>query len=184
MHSDATLVFNMLEVAESLDQLAASTDCRGALAWRLGENADKARATAVELARRRDAAIAMIELERENLQLKAKLQKTEQEVVKLRLRQHGTRNKERGSHAKLPRAAPRAKPRIVTGKSVDSSTKEMRALAEQFQALGETEPAIRREDRPTGLDESARPVLTDTKMKVPPEVRSTNSRAERIGSEG
>ena len=58
--SDASLVCGMLEVAASLDRLAAAACNSRGITWRcLEDNARKVRASAVVLAKRVDATVAM-----------------------------------------------------------------------------------------------------------------------------
>ena len=170
IRSDATLVYNMLEVADSLERLAVSAGGHGdSFARCLRENATKARASAVELAKRMDIGPAMAALERENFQLKERLLKVEQEMGNLRRSQHEKVNKEEDSYPKLPRVAPRATLRAVTksGKSSGNSATEIGALTEQFKALGESEPTLVRTNRLMDSSEPIRPELVDSKRVVP-----------------
>lgn len=81
----ANLAVNILEVADSLEQMASTANnLKGTYVRRLRDDADKARPNATELAKRTTSAGAQIALEQENLQLRAKLQKAEEEIAELR----------------------------------------------------------------------------------------------------
>ena len=170
MSSDATLVCSMLEVAASLDRLTTSAgESSDTFRRCIQDSTRKARATAVELAKRVDTATAVAALERENAQLRERLLKAEREIEKLKFRHYGTERKEGGNHTKPPLAAPKALPRARVGKTVDTSAMEIRALAEQFQALGETELVPLGTERRMDHDQTARSVQAHSVMAVPPE---------------
>ena len=87
----ASLAVNIMEVADSIEQMAAS-NLKGTYVRRLRDDAGKARASATELAKRTTVADAQIALEQENLQLRAKLQKANEEIENLKKRHTTERN--------------------------------------------------------------------------------------------
>lgn len=71
-----------MEVADSLEQMAPTAgNLKGTYVRRLRDDVGKARANATELAKRTTMAGAQVTLEHENLQLRAKLQKAEEEIA-------------------------------------------------------------------------------------------------------
>ena len=85
----ASLAVNILEVADSLEQMASTANnFKGTYVRRLRDDADKARANATELAKRTTMVGAQIALEQENLQLRAKLQQVNEEIAELRRKRH------------------------------------------------------------------------------------------------
>ena len=74
----AILADSILEVADSVEQMAATArNLKGTYVRRLRDDAGKARANAIELAKRTDTTAAMAALEQENIQLRARLQKAD-----------------------------------------------------------------------------------------------------------
>ena len=178
VRSDTALVHCLLDVADSLGRLAVSADRYGdAYEKSLWENASKVRDSAVELAKRLDIAAAMSALERENSLLKERLLKVEQEMASLRLHPREV-SKEKDIYPKPPLAAPRGVVRTAMepGKSSQDRTTEIGALAEKFQALGESEPSPLRANRPMGSNEPVRPEVTDPKRMVPLQVSEAGKR--------
>ena len=96
----ASLAVNILEVADSIEQMAATAgNLKGTYVRRLRDDADKARANATELAKRTTVAGAQTALEQENLQLRARLEKAEEEIEVLRKERYqpGRVEEEKGS---------------------------------------------------------------------------------------
>ena len=115
-----------------MDRLATSAgESRDTFRGCIQESARKARATAVELAKRVDTATAVVALERENAQLRERLHNAEREIEKLKLKtwHYETVKEEDGNYAKPPLAAPRALSRARVSKTVDASATEIGALS-------------------------------------------------------
>ena len=165
-----TLIDSLIEVADSLDEMANSAgDLRGAFVRRLRDHARRTRANAIELARRMDTAAVMAAVEQETSQPRVRLPKADQEIGDMETLQQEKEDTERGICSKmLPtvhRAEPVADPKI--DKLVSSNVTEIRALAEQFQALGESESAGARDDRPIGQTQDVRPEPAGPEMELP-----------------
>ena len=83
----ANLVMNILEVADSLEQMApTANNLKGTYVRRLRDDAGKGRANATELPKRTTAAGTQIVQKQENLQLRARLQQVSEEIAELKRR--------------------------------------------------------------------------------------------------
>lgn len=159
----ANLAVTILEVADSMEQIAATAgNLKGTYVRRLRDDARKARASATKLAKRTTAVGAQVALEQENLQLRARLEKANQEIEELRGRKHHSGKDEdgKGSHTSEPTESRRQQtPEIIhpkPPKQVGMTTrakqrigqmeeqgeyqnikKEMQYLTEQVKALRE-----------------------------------------------
>ena len=93
----ANLAANLLEVADDLERIAATSgNLKSTYIRRLRDDAEKARAGAKELAKRTSAAGAQVALEQENLQLRARLQQAMEENIELKKRGPHPETKEAG----------------------------------------------------------------------------------------
>ena len=107
----ANLAVNILEVADSIEQMAStSNNLKGTYVRRLRDDAGKARANVTELAKRATVTGAQIALEQENLQLRAKLQQANEEIAELKRRRQTDRDE----------AGDRSRPAAATGKKAQT----------------------------------------------------------------
>ena len=165
----ATLIDNLVEVADTLDEMANSAnELKSAFVRRLRDSARRTRANAIELAKRMDTAAAMAAVTQEVTQLRAKLLKADQEIGSLKMLQLEKVSTGSDALPKMPptfhRAEPVADPE--TGKLVGSNATEIRALVEQDKVLSESELAGAKDDRPIGQTETARPESADPEMEM------------------
>ena len=176
----AILADSILEVADSLERVAATSgNLKDTYVRRLRDDAGKVRANAIELAKRTDTTAAMAALEQENIQLRARLQKADQEIESLKVRQEEKNDKDRGNHSKVPPTVNRARPTAAPegDKLVESSVRtEIRALTEQIQALRELVFALMRGDRPIGQNEFVRREPASSGMERPPNAREDQTK--------
>ena len=167
----AILADGILEVADAMERVAATSgNLKGTYMRLLRDEAGKARANAIELAKRTDTSAATAALEQENVLLRARLQKAEVEIESLKLRQNEKDGVERGNRDKVSPTVSRAKPAAAPEKKklVDSDVKqEIRALTEQVQALKELVFALMKGDRPIGQNAFARREPASSTMERP-----------------
>ena len=101
----ANLAVNILEVADSIEQMAStSNNLKGTYVRRLKDDAGKARANVTKLAKR--ATVTGAQIAQENLQLRAKLQQANEEIAELKRRRQTDRDE----------AGDRSRPAAATGK--------------------------------------------------------------------
>ena len=81
----ANLAVNILKVADSIEQMASTAkNLKGTYIRRMRDDAGKARANATELAKRTTASGPLLALEQENLRLRSRLLKAEEEIAELK----------------------------------------------------------------------------------------------------
>ena len=148
----ANLAVNILEVADSIEQMAATAgNLKGTYIRRLRDDAGKARASVTELAKRTKVTGALAALKQENLQLRARLHKADQEIEQLKEKnRQSEREKEKekgkgkgedergkGGRATEPpteRIGQQAGPEEVN-RDDHGMRREIQSLAEQVKAL-------------------------------------------------
>ena len=173
----AILAENIMEAADAVEMVALkSGNLKGTFVRRLKDESGICRANAIELARRTSSDAALMALEKENIILRARLQKAEEEIQGLKLRQQVSDNRER--------VPPEAPPTVSKAKSVAEVSKlansdvrkEMRALAEQMKALKELVTGLINGDRPAARREPMRRQTASSEKKSSEKKRPSNGR--------
>ena len=177
----AILAESILEGADSVEYVAATSgNLKGTYMRRLRDEAGKIRANTIELAKRTDTTAAMAALEQENVLLRARLQKAEEEIQSLKLRQQKSEDRERGKPPEAHPTVSKAKPVAEVSKLADSDVrKEMRAIAEQMQALKELVLGLISGDRPAVRSELVRREPASSETKRPSDVREGLTKERR-----
>ena len=97
----ASLAVNIMDVADSLEQIAATaSNLKGTYIRRLRDDAGKARANATELAKRTTAVGAQIALEQENIQLRAQMLQVMKENEELKKKGMQPEHRKAGTEGK------------------------------------------------------------------------------------
>ena len=158
----AVLAANILEVARSIEQVAlTSKNLKGTYVRRLKDDAGKARASVTELVKRTKASGSLVALERENIELRAKLHQARLEIDALKIKglRTGKEGAGRGQQVAVspkkpasqrerlcPAPAKQTGP-VMTTRSMDrpgwKEEEQIRKVREEIQSLSEQVAAIR-----------------------------------------